>query len=180
VLDCDAAVLIVRAKVVSRRLGRPEADEAGERSVFAQVVRPGPTTREVLWGSSQGSLARPVNIKASHVIDVWTAGRDGAGRIVASTIGRVRINGDKFGWDVLARERGYGDGPNADRLGLMLAEKAAGAQVDVGFEAFATVNGRMLSGGSTMLPGGAETRDQGPLMEFYSAWSMVRVVKGMA
>ena len=48
----------------------------------------------------------------------------------------IRINGDKFSWDVLGKNKGMSDGNNADRLSLVLAGQAPHAAVDGGRQGF--------------------------------------------
>jgi hypothetical protein len=85
----------------------------------------------------------------------------------------VRIDGRKFGFDVLGRDRSLTDSENIDRLALRLAEEAPGAQVDLGFAGFAPPPGvrrawrpRDRGAGASLI---AETR----AFDLYSAWKAI-------
>lgn len=174
-LDCRNVVLIVRARLVSRRLGRWEPGPEPEPSLVRDVV---------LWDHPELDTAldfrpsvRQVSIRSSHVIDLWTLTPARGGRITPDSIGHLRVHGDKFSWDVLRDQKTYGDHANADRLGLLLAEQCTNAQVDLGFCEFAASSARTLGRGYSSMGHGAEKTEQGPIFEFYSAWSMVRLLK---
>lgn len=82
---------------------------------------------------------------------------------------RVRINGDKFGFDVLGAERGYSDNENMDKLAVRLAEQAPGALVDTGYNKF-NCPGALLRN-VRLSPKGKRTRNDTSVFEFYSVWA---------
>lgn len=176
-LDCRRVALIVRARLVSRRLGQSEPGPSPAASLAREVL---------LWNQpwvgdamDAGPQVRRVSIKSAHVIDLWTLIPGPSGRLSPDSIGHVRVHGDKFSWDVLNHQKGYGDRENADRLALLLAEQCVAAQIDTGFAEFAAASARTLGRGYRSMGNGAERTEQGPIFEFYSAWSMVRLLKSM-
>jgi hypothetical protein len=91
---------------------------------------------------------------------------------------RIRINGDKFNFDVLGPDRGFSDNENMDKLALRLAEQAPGALVDTGFSKF-VCPGTFLKN-LQVSHNGKQVRNDMSLFEFYSVWSwlMHRLLAG--
>ncbi len=91
----------------------------------------------------------------TEIIEVYTA--DGA---------RIRIDGNKFNFDVLGDDRAMADSVNADALVKRLISQAPGARVDTGFAVFSPPPGavRALDAGAPL------ARSRMPEFEFYSAW----------
>ncbi|MFN0011029.1 MAG: hypothetical protein ACKVS8_05220 [Phycisphaerales bacterium] len=129
------------------------------------------TTETVYDGGPSLELAMPRLESAKHttksrvsdVIDVYEA----SGRA-------IRINGDKFHFDVLGEQMGVSDNSNADRLAMLLAEQAPRAHIDLHFEHNAfdsrgarlhAIRPRMGSDDTTV-----SKRDDAPAFDFYSAW----------
>ncbi len=99
----------------------------------------------------------------SDVIDVY----EHSGRA-------VRIDGDRFNFDVLGTARGLSDGQNAGRLATMLAERAPRAEIDLDFAARRLrgpaarthrTSGMSLSGATLIA-----RRDDHAAFDFYSVW----------
>ncbi len=144
VLKASELFLIVRG-----RLRRSERTE-GRVDVQYEPLSGG-TTLEI--GSPGTRLA------VSDLIDLW----DRSGR-------RIRINGDKFNFDVLGAERGYSDNENADRLALRLASQAPRAMVDTSFAAFHCPPDILRAVWQTGM-NGQRRRSDAPAFDFYSVWS---------
>jgi len=104
-----------------------------------------------------GGAERPTTTRATHRIEVETS--DGQ---------RYRIDGDKYGWGILAEQRVQSDWANATRLALRLAREAPGAVVDTGYERFRAPKGVLVM--PRRAPVG--TRNV-PEFEFYSRWASV-------
>lgn len=136
--------LIVRA-----RLRRSERTEGRLEVQFEPMS--GGTTLEI--GAAGSRLA------VSDLIDLW----DRNGR-------RIRINGDKFNFDVLGAERGYSDNENADRLALRLAGEAPRAMVDTNFGSFHCPSDILRAVWQVGMDG-RRKRTDAPAFDFYSVWS---------
>jgi len=176
-LDCSRVVLIIRAKLVSKRVGRWEqGPDRGSSMAHEMLSWHGPVT-SLLRDEGDGPSIRKVAVKTAHVIDLWTLNPGPEARLGPGLIGHLRIHGDKFSWDVLNHLKAHGDHSNADRLALLLAEQCTRAQVDLGFAPFADASARTLGRSYRSMGNGAEKTEQGPIFEFYSAWSMIRVLK---
>jgi len=81
---------------------------------------------------------------------------------------RLRINGDKFNFDVLGKERGFTDTENMDRLACRLAEQAPMCLVDMNFDSF--VCPPLLIKGWNRAGGKDDLRNDTPAFDFYSVW----------
>lgn len=146
--------LIVRGQVRVTQATERDQDEVdptlgGSPTAWAlgqHELTPPPDGNTV--GQPLGGPARRV-LETGEIIDLY---RDG--------YAPIRIDGRKFGYDVLGSARGLTDRVNADRLALRLAEEAAGAQVDLGFAAWKPPG----------LAGGSRRHDELPVFDLYSAW----------
>lgn len=79
-----------------------------------------------LSGSMTGEgTDRSARLLTTEILDVYTSDKR-----------RIRINGDKFGFDVLGKDRSYTDRHNLDELTIRLAELAPNAYIDQGFARF--------------------------------------------
>jgi hypothetical protein len=85
-------------------------------------------------------------------------------------IKRVRINCDKFNWDVLGKAKGMSDNENADKLALRLADEAPNAAAELGFTQFRDSSTPAIGTGWSATASGGARMDQSPAFEFYSAW----------
>jgi hypothetical protein len=90
---------------------------------------------------------------------------------------RIRVNGDKFNFDILGPERGYTDNENIDKLSVILAECAPRAIIDLGFADFSCP--ASVLGSYRTTPAGGAIKDDHPVFDFYSAW-VVQVYRALA
>ncbi len=154
---------IVRAKIKRARVGPAIIDSTPRRDPLTGVS----------W-SVDVSVKHERSTSMTNVIDLWLLDREHPvhlqdGRIFPGQK-RIRINSEKFSWDVLGSERAHGATESADRLALRLADQAPQAAVELGFLAFRESSAAAIgSGWSATLQGGSRT-DHHPAFEFYSAW----------
>ncbi len=119
------------------------------------------------------SVTRESTISVRDVMDIYL--RDGT---------RYRIDGSKFNFDGLGKDRGYSDNVNADKVAVMLAESNRRAMVDTDFGSFNCPEGLVRGAGGRerwMNSTGVLKRDDMPLFEFYSIWAYLmyrRLMKG--
>jgi hypothetical protein len=135
--------LIVRARL-----------KRSERTEGRMEVNYEPMTGTVSMHTTAGGS----RLQVSDLVDLWM--RDGS---------RVRINGDKFNFDVLGAERGYSDYENADRLALRLASEAPQAMVDTAFGRFHCPP-EIVRIATRTGPSGVRRRSDAPAFDFYSVW----------
>jgi len=83
---------------------------------------------------------------------------------------RIRVNGDKFNFDVLGTDRGMTDNENMDKLALRLGEESPLCRIDNDFQSFICPS-ILIRGWRTGRNGEREIRNDSPAFEFYSAWS---------
>jgi hypothetical protein len=105
-------------------------------------------------GTTSGPVTRT---RTTEVLDLYL--RDNS---------KIRINGDKFNFDVLGAERGYSDNESMDKLALRLAEQAPGALIDAKFDQF-VCPGAFLKN-LRVSSNGKEVRNDMSLFDFYSVW----------
>jgi len=135
--------LIIRAAIVSRR--STEGD---------------PTTR-VRFDPHSGTMhldrikTPPRRTSLAEIIELHTG--DGT---------RIRIDGNKFSFDILGDDRALADSQNAEALASRLARQAPRAVIDTGFDAFSPPPGSVRA----LDPGAPLARSRMPEFEFYSAW----------
>lgn len=158
---------MVRGRIGRTSTGPVEMEITLERNLVL------PDMYGVLIETSQKRSA-----STSDVIDLWCADHENGRTLKNGSrvpgIWRVRINGDKFNWDVLGGSRGFSDNDNADKLALLLAEQATESSVEVGFGAFREASGAALGASLWMTSMGTVKTDQGPAFEFYSGWCGVQ------
>jgi hypothetical protein len=97
--------------------------------------------------------------KFTHMIDLYL--KDGR---------RIRINGDKFNFDLLGKARSLTDAENIDKLACRIAEEAPECLIDTGFEKFIAPTMLIRSLKSERLRND-ELRNDNPAFEFYTAWT---------
>jgi hypothetical protein len=83
----------------------------------------------------------------------------------------VRCAGDKFNFDGLGDDRGFSDNENMDKLGVLLADAAPRAIIDLGFADFACPP--ILLRAYFTAQTGAQVRDDHPAFDFYSPWTVL-------
>lgn len=163
-LMMDDVYCIVRGRVGSATVGPAEIEVT-------------PTYRPYSLGPDFGV---EVNIKHKRMsriadtIDLWLFDREharmGPGGTVVYGIKRIRINGDKFNWDVLGKAKGMSDGNNADQLAVLLAGQAPRAALEVGFGEFRDASAAVIGAGASVTLSGGTKKDDGGPFDFYSAW----------
>ncbi|MEK6700992.1 MAG: hypothetical protein AABZ53_01935, partial [Planctomycetota bacterium] len=158
-LLCDDVFLLVRAKIDRSQVRVRTGSPPGPGDFFSTSLSPGAAGAFALnlnWTPG----THTTTVKFTHIIDLYT--RSGT---------RVRIDGDKFNFDVLGDQRGLTELENVDKLALKLAGECKGAMVDTGFGDF-RVSPELARGvvhdlvGTTVIK-----RDEGPAFELYSVWS---------
>jgi hypothetical protein len=142
-LRMEDVFLIVRAEVVSTR------SAAGD-----------PTTK-VRFDAGSGTMhlerveGPPKRTGPTEMIELHTG--DGQ---------RVRIDGNKFNFDILGDRREMNDVVNMGLLGERLTNEASRATVERSFEPFVAPEGAVR----TLPPGSPLSRTRAAEFEFYSAW----------
>ncbi len=152
--------------IVRGRIGKASV---GPAQVDADVYSDPDTGATVI----EGSVKRTRSSRLSDMIDLWMFDRAHAEEREGKTvygIKRVRINCDKFNWDVLGDEKGMSDNENADKLSLRLAGQAHSAAVEIGFAQFRDSSTPAIGSGWSGTMSGGSRLDQGPAFDFYSAW----------
>lgn len=115
-------------------------------------------------GNTRGASDTHVRIK--HVLDLYFHEAQ-----------PLRLDGDKFSFDVLGESRGLTDGQNMDALAVMLAEQAPSAIVDTSFHGF-HVPPVLLKRVRTQTAGATIRRENmEPLFDFYSAWVFLKFLR---
>lgn len=111
-----------------------------------------------LSGSMTGEGSdRSAKLRTTELLDIYTADKR-----------RIRINGDKFGFDVLGTDRSYTDRHNLDELTIRLAERAPNAYIDQGFARFRPPPD--VRAQSHLAAGDAAPRADLAPFDFYSPW----------
>ena len=82
---------------------------------------------------------------------------------------RIRLNGDKFSFDVLGDARGYTDRDNMDKLAVRLSEQASRAIVDLDFRQFRCPPSILRTYYQSAL-GRVRRTVEAPAFDFYSVW----------
>jgi len=145
---------VVRARVGRAKVGPPQVEV---------VPRPISYGKSLSWDYDV-NVTHERSSQISDVIDLWL-GREGA-----NGPERIRINGDKFNWDVLGKERAMSDLQNADKLALVLASQAPHAAIETGFADFCDASAASIGSGWSATSAGGSRLDRHPAFEFYSAW----------
>jgi hypothetical protein len=146
-LICSTIFLIVRARLVRQVAGEPHSEQQVTYDPISGV-------------HVNTNIVRTTESHVDHVMDLWL--HDGR---------RLRIDGQKFNFDVLGAERAPSDLVSCDRLALMLARQSPRALIDTSFSQFSAPPGTLrLSGRHVGLDGRAFRRDS-PVFEFYTIWA---------
>lgn len=142
-LSMSEVSLVIRAAVVSRR------STAGDPTT---LVRFDPLSGTMHLDRVEGPSQRT---SLAEIVELHTS--EGQ---------RIRIDGNKFNFDVLGDRRELADSVNAGRLAARLIAEAPRATVDEAFPTFSPPPGavRALDAGATL------ARSRMPEFEFYSAW----------
>ncbi len=160
----DDVFCIVRGRIGKASVGPVQI----ERDTAAM-----PTVAGHVYIDLDVTVTQKRSSRLSDMIDLWMFDKSHAeereGKMVYG-IKRVRINCDKFNWDVLGKERGMSDNENADKLALRLAGQAPGAAVELGFTQFRESSTPAIGSGWSATASGGARLDQSPAFDFYSAW----------
>jgi hypothetical protein len=159
----DAANIAVLIRASLRTTEMRAVDQGGPGVATSLINTSGRHLRDVASDIAdeveQVSAARQTRVNLTEVLDIHLA--DGS---------RIRLNGDKFGFDVLGDKRGYTDKQNMDKLAVLLSERAPQAVVDLNFRSF-----RVPADIQTHLArshrGRVRKRVETPAFEFYSVWA---------
>jgi hypothetical protein len=162
----DDVYCIVRGRVGLATVGPAEVEVTPKTTPYGWGLGPG-------W-SVDVNVTHKRTSRISDVIDLWLYDREharmGAGGRILYGIKRIRINGDKFNWDVLGKSRGMSDGNNADQLAVILGGQAPHAAVEVGFAEFKDASAAAIGTGWTATFAGGSRKDDTGAFDFYSAW----------
>lgn len=142
--------LIVRAQLRKTTKGEVQSDTYTELS-YSPYAGVHPTTYTETYRNDK--------TKVTHIMDLYL--RDGR---------RIRINGDKFNFDMLGKARGLTDNENIDKVACQIAEEAPGCLIDVGFEKFIAPI-MLIRGLKSGLQRSDELRNDNPAFEFYTGWT---------
>lgn len=156
----DIAVL-VRA---SLRATETKSLEQGGSGLMSLAVNPYGTGAGAVAADLAGDLemlssARQTRLTLTEIIDL---------HLVDGT--RIRLNGDKFSFDVLGDKRGYTDKQNMDKLAVLLSEQAPHAAVDLNFRSFRVPPDLFSSLNKTHGSGRIRRKAEAPGFDFYSVW----------
>ncbi len=157
----DIAVL-VRA---SLRATETKSLEQGGSGFMSLAVNPYGSNVGVVAADLAGdfetiSSARPTRLNLTKIVDL---------HLVDGT--RIRLNGDKFSFDVLGDKRGYTDKQNMDKLAVLLSEQAPNAVVDLNFRSFRVPPDLHAAINRTHGSGRVRQTVEAPGFDFYSVWA---------
>jgi len=160
VFDAADITVLVRASLRTTKAGPIERESPGVAPIVLNpYTHNAGRVASDLADEVEQAAARQTRLNLTEIIDLHLA--DGS---------RIRLNGDKFGFDVLGDKRGYTDKQNMDRLAVLLSEKAPRAVVDLDFRTF-RVPADIQAQLSTAHRGPARIRTESQAFEFYSVWA---------
>lgn len=151
--------LIVRA-TLRRREVRTAPDTSGNAGRMAGYAMVGAEYALIDAAARAGNSAvRSTSIASTEIIELHLA--DGS---------RVRIDADKFSFDVLGDRRGLTDRENAERLALRLAHEAPRAIIDTSFPAFRCPPEIVRTHYASIGEGALRSTTDAPAFDFYAVW----------
>ena len=155
--DAARTFLLVRASL--RSTEKKSIVDQGSAFAAAATATSGmpPIGHTDFEGDIASSIARS-RTTLTEIIDLHQA--DGT---------RIRLNGDKFSFDVLGDARGYTDRDNMDKLAVRLSEQASRAIVDLDFRQFRCPPGILRTYYQSAL-GRVRRTVEAPAFDFYSVW----------
>jgi hypothetical protein len=165
-------VLLVRARVDQsvRRFSAETTPVSTSRVATGYLV--GGVAGAMIAAASESvpAVNAKIDIRLRDMLDIYT--RDGR---------LLRVDGGRFGFDVLGEDKALTREENMDRLALRLAREAPRALVDTGFANFHYP--ASLARDMTQVFGRTTIRrtDELPAFAFYSAWALLmyrEIVKG--
>lgn len=153
--------LLVRASL-RRSITTTRADRSG--SHYGSLTAHSDAETGFFAGALSGSMTgegtdRSTRLHTTEILDIYTADKR-----------RIRINSDKFGFDVLGAERSYTDGRNTDLLAIRLAERSPSAFIDNGFATFRPPADVRLVSERSAGAGTTRSRSDAASFDFYSPW----------
>jgi hypothetical protein len=151
--------LLVRARLrTTSTVTRPRIPGTIDDPASLGPYERGPYNAVELAGAGQNAN-RSTRVALTDMLDIYTSDRR-----------RIRINADKFGFEVLGGERSYTDSRNTDQLAVRLAEHSPNAYIDQGFATFrppADIRSLAERGGADSV---SRPRTEAPIFDFYSPW----------
>jgi hypothetical protein len=158
VLKSRHIVMLVRARLDSSSVSSTIRSGGGTGgSMAAGMMLGSPLIGMAASGGS--SVERTSRHKSSHVLDIYV--KNGT---------RVRIDGDKFNFDVLGDAKSYADLQNMDLLTNRLATEAPAAVIETGFKNFKCPADVMSDAFSAVGDAGVHRRNDAGPFDFFSAW----------
>lgn len=156
--DAARTFLLVRASLRATETG-PMPDQGSTFATAATMAITGvPKGVHTEFVGDLDSSAGRKRTAVTEIIDLHQA--DGT---------RIRLNGDKFSFDVLGDSRGYTDRDNMDKLAVRLSEQASRAIVDLDFRQFRCPPGILRTYYQSAL-GRVRRTVEAPAFDFYSVW----------
>lgn len=150
-------VFMVRGRV-QRSSTRTESNSASAGSVAAGYMIGG-VFGAAMAASTGGGATRSTKIELSHLLDLFV--RNGT---------RVRLNADKFSFDVLGPDKGFTNIENMDKLAVQLGRDAPAALIDTDFPKFKPPAEILRDSFQAVGDKGVTRSDDSPAFDFYSAW----------
>lgn len=157
----DEVYLIIRASV-GRSKSTVEAMPRSFNTTPGALLLPGEAALEYAISANQHEpqFIKSIVTDAAEVIELFRL--DGT---------RVRVNSEKFNFEVLAQSKGITDRQNTDSLMLVLSELAVNAEIDLDFRKFKAPPNTIKTHSSLGVAGAnVKTVDAWPSFEFYSVW----------
>ncbi|MFZ4573179.1 MAG: hypothetical protein ACOYN0_02200 [Phycisphaerales bacterium] len=157
VLKSRHIVMLVRARLDSSST-TSTVSTGGQGGMLASGMLMG-APGIALAAAQGGNVDRSTRAKISHVLDIYV--KNGT---------RVRIDGDKFSFEVLGDAKSYSDLQNMDILTTRLGSEAPRAVIETGFKNF-KCPGDIVSDAFSAVGGtGIRRRNDAGPFDFFSAW----------
>ena len=106
------------------------------------------------------TVSKSTTFSSSHMLDLYV--RNGT---------RVRINGDKFNFDVLGHGKSYSDLQNMDLLATRLGTEAPNAVIDTSFKNFKCPADVLSDAFAVVGESSVRRNNDASPFDFYSAWT---------
>ena len=150
-------VFMVRGRI-QKSSSRTDSSSASTGRIAAGYMLGG-VFGAAMAASAGGGSTRSTRIEITHMLDLFV--RNGT---------RVRVNADKFSFEVLGAQKGYSDIENVDKLAVQLGEAAPQALIDTAFQKFKPPAEILRDSFQSVGTGGVTRHDDSPAFDFYSAW----------
>jgi hypothetical protein len=160
----DDVYCIVRARIGKASVGPTEVEVTPRHAPYGM----GPS-----WDVDVSVTTKRTSSK-SDMIDLWLFDREHSskrpdGRIVYG-IKQIRINCEKFNWDILGKNKGLTEGNKADQLAVILGNQAPHAAVELNFAEFRDASSPAIGSSWSSTSAGGSKKDESGAFDFYSAW----------